>query len=50
MELVVFCWIAAMAALIFAANTGEFWPLPFSLFMVVIGGVFHLLTNWYKRK
>lgn len=49
MLLVVFCWVAAMASLLFAASSGDYWPVPFALFMVVVGGIFHLIEHWYKR-
>lgn len=36
------CCTAAACAVMYAATTGATWPLPFAIFVVVIGGVIHL--------
>lgn len=42
---VVGCNVAAVAAIMYASTSGASWPLPFALFMVVLGGVFHLVSS-----
>lgn len=42
------CNVAAVSAVVYAGATGAGWPLPFAVFLVVLGGFVYLASEWRR--
>lgn len=42
------CNVAAVCAIVYAGATGARWPVPFALFVMVLGGIVYLASEWRR--